>query len=652
MSDSRPKFRDDVRAHVLAGDLVVLDTASGIELLEGRLSSALVHQLSTGKPLPEIIAQVGGALDTFDAAYELDELRRRGLIETVAAGEVPIVLAADYLDPQLATVNAEALQSGRPWMLARPRGPVVWIGPVFVPGRGPCWQCLATRLRAVRAAWQLPERRDDVEQPVMRIGLELASLEAERFQRMPDAPARLLTFDTRSLAQHEHRVVRLRHCAACGERAAREFAPVVLHNREKAFTFDGGHRAAPPEETFARYAHHISPLTGIVHHVERANGDSGLLNVFVARHNYITGKQATPSQSYGKGVTAALARTGALCEALERYSGQFHGDEPFLKASYRELSDAVHPNDCYRISESQYEHREEWNRDAPTILWTPNRFNENETIDWAPAWSLTHERKRYVPAAYCYYGYRAEFAIPDSNGNAAGTCIEDAILQGLLELIERDAAGIWWYGRIRRPAIAFDSPYVRTMTCEYASRGRELRLLDLTTDIGIPVCAAVAIGEKQENFYLGLGALAAWLAQLDRPAAWLTLDPAIAVTRAITEANQLLAAQRRGRLYRGEIADFSFLEPDGVRELTTTVQPSADISTDVRNCVNQIGLEVIVLDQTREEIGLPVVKVIVPGLRHFRPRFAPGRLYDVPVQLGWLDRPLREEELNPAHLNV
>jgi oxazoline/thiazoline synthase len=41
--------------------------------------------------------------------------------------------------------------------------------------------------------------------------------------------------------------------------------------------------------------------------------------------------------------------------------------------------------------------------------------------------------------------------------------------------------------------------------------------------------------------------------------------------------------------------------------------------------------------------------VIVPGLRHFYRRFAPGRLYDVPVKLGWRDRPLAEDELNPIH---
>ena len=59
------------------------------------------------------------------------------------------------------------------------------------------------------------------------------------------------------------------------------------------------------------------------------------------------------------------------------------------------------------------------------------------------------------------------------------------------------------------------------------------------------------------------------------------------------------------------------------------------------------GLDFLVLDQTRPDIQVPVVRVIVPGLRHFYRRFAAGRLYDVPVKLGLRDRPLPESELTP-----
>jgi len=56
----------------------------------------------------------------------------------------------------------------------------------------------------------------------------------------------------------------------------------------------------------------------------------------------------------------------------------------------------------------------------------------------------------------------------------------------------------------------------------------------------------------------------------------------------------------------------------------------------------------LVLDQTRPDIGFPVVKVVVPGLRHFRPRFGPGRLFDASVTMRWLDRARKEDELNPV----
>jgi ribosomal protein S12 methylthiotransferase accessory factor len=67
------------------------------------------------------------------------------------------------------------------------------------------------------------------------------------------------------------------------------------------------------------------------------------------------------------------------------------------------------------------------------------------------------------------------------------------------------------------------------------------------------------------------------------------------------------------------------------------------------NLVKREGLDFLVLDQTRPDIEVPVARVIVPGLRHFYRRFAPGRLYDVPVKLGWIDRPVPESNLNPLY---
>jgi hypothetical protein len=57
-----------------------------------------------------------------------------------------------------------------------------------------------------------------------------------------------------------------------------------------------------------------------------------------------------------------------------------------------------------------------------------------------------------------------------------------------------------------------------------------------------------------------------------------------------------------------------------------------------------------VVDKTRPDFGLSVAQVIVPGLRHFWPRFGPGRLYDVPVAMGWKSVADAEAQLNPAPL--
>jgi ribosomal protein S12 methylthiotransferase accessory factor len=147
------------------------------------------------------------------------------------------------------------------------------------------------------------------------------------------------------------------------------------------------------------------------------------------------------------------------------------------------------------------------------------------------------------------------------------------------------------------------------------------------------------------------------------------LDARIAINRAVTEMNQFIPAV----LNVDDKGDSSYLfdDPEAIQWWQTATianQPyllpsgsalrieqlpacqHTNLKVQLEQCLataTRLGLEVLVLDQTRPDIGLPVVKVIVPGLRHFWARFAPGRLYDVPVQLGWLPATKTEAELNP-----
>jgi ribosomal protein S12 methylthiotransferase accessory factor len=123
----------------------------------------------------------------------------------------------------------------------------------------------------------------------------------------------------------------------------------------------------------------------------------------------------------------------------------------------------------------------------------------------------------------------------------------------------------------------------------------------------------------------------------------------------------LTAAERAGTLgltlhrwlNEATLADQPYLAPGpcgAKRYADFPFRATGDIGEDIRACAQLLArrdMEVFVLDQTRPDIGVPVMKVIVPGLRHFRARFAPGRLYTAPVEAGWLGQPRRETELNP-----
>jgi ribosomal protein S12 methylthiotransferase accessory factor len=268
-----------------------------------------------------------------------------------------------------------------------------------------------------------------------------------------------------------------------------------------------------------------------------------------------------------------------------------------------------------------------------------------------------------LPTAFCYYRYpcdpEADFCTGCSNGCAAGNCLEEAILQGLLELVERDSVGLWWYNRVRMPGVdldSFDEPYLGRLRNYLKKRQRSLWALDLTSDLGIPVCAALSrrTGDPIEQIMFGFGA---------------HLDPRIALLRAVTELNQMLAHLIQSPqdelpkhltdedtirwLCAATVANQPYLLPrqEDCRTLASySCLCTQDLKEDLligKARVERLGLEMLVLDQTRPEIGMPVVKVVVPGLRHFWPRLAPGRLYDVPVQLGWLQKPLAEEQMNP-----
>jgi ribosomal protein S12 methylthiotransferase accessory factor len=558
-------------------------------------------------------------------------------LEVGAGGALTVVVVEDYLDPALDAWNRDALAAGTSWTPLRPDGASPWIGPVFGRGRrgGPCWACLAHRLRAnrpvetylaARGTPATPPRLADA--AVRRAALAMAALWLRQLLAAGVAsPAGDRLHPLLDRASGEHVLHARPQCAVCGDAGLytrRAAQPVALEPRPASFTDDGGHRVVSPEETFARHAHLVSPLTGVVSSLGPMPGaDPALQPVFAAGvfnlPEEVTSADDFQAATMGKGRSTAQARAAALCEALERQSARFHGDEPRRAATLDELGDeAVSPDDIQLFSAAQRE-----------------PFDRRAVVDWTPAWSLTHDRRRWLPTGLCYLGApdRRRFEM-SSNGHAAGNCLEEAILQGFLELVERDATAIWWYGRHRRPGVPLADPSLALRAAHLGGQGYEVWALDLTHDLEIPVYAAV--GCARGRWRLGFGA---------------HLDARLALDRALAELGQLAAVPAEPL---PALADAPFLRPDGTGDLRRAAAP-LDLRDSVLLCVERAaraGLETIVLDQSRPDLGVSAVKVVVPGLRHIWPRFAPGRLYEVPVRLGWRAAALSEAELNPVPLRL
>jgi bacteriocin biosynthesis cyclodehydratase domain-containing protein len=599
-----------------------------------------------------------------------------------------VVVTDDYLRLELDTLNAASLEAGRPWLLVKPVGHEPWLGPLFVPGKTGCYRCLATQLTRNRPVHRFVVKKNKLPEPpslaraatpaTINAACQLAAVEVVKFiaGAKEGLEGKVLSLNVHTWCVVSHNLLKHPACPACGSGEAAKALPVDLVSRKVTFILDGGHRTRAPEQTLKKYQHLVSPITGVVTALVPVHNADGLVHVYVAGHNHALKmerldflKASLRNASCGKGISEAQAKASALCEAIERYSGERTGAEVIVTASFREMlerfgADAIHPNDVMLYSDRQLAERETWNERESKFNRVPETLDESVQIDWTPVWSLTHARHKYLPTQLLYFQSKASadcdtfYSMGCSNGSASGNTLEEAVLQGLCELVERDAVALWWYNRLRKPGVAvesFEEPYLLDLIGYYRTLGREAWALDISSDLGIPAFAAASrlCAGPEERILFGLGC---------------HLDARIALQRAFAEMNQMLGMAQGDQdaglpiedeetlswLKTATLANQPYMAPD------ETVAPkrredypslhTGDLLDDIRLCrriVEECGMEVLVLDQTRPDVKMPVVKVIVPGLRHFWARYAPGRLYDVPVKMGWQERPLTEEELNP-----
>ncbi len=629
---------------------------------------------------------------------KVDALAMQLALETMGAcvgneqqADLCLVLTDDYLRTDLAAINTVALKTKRPWLLVKMTGSELWLGPLFQPGETGCWVCLRQRLERNRVVHRFIANKNNLPTlPSTSLGslpttqataCNMAAIAAAQFLAgaVTGLEGKVLSLDWATHTAQNHKLVRHPYCPSCGIAEHAVMQPMQLQPGKATFVRDGGHRSVTPEQTLKKYQHLVSPITGVVRMLLAVREDDGIAYVYMAGHNQaikidqlVDLKRGLRNASSGKGMSETQAKVSALCETIERYSGELTGGELRVTRAFKDWPEheAIHPNDIMLYSAQQYAERDFWNKNGSHFNRIPELLADNTPIDWTPLWSLTHSRHVYLPTQLLYYSAPASesdkttYSMGCSNGNASGNTLEEAILQGFFELVERDAVALWWYNRLSKPGVAvetFGEAYLLELAEHYRNHyQRETWALDLTTDLGIPVFVAVSklIEGKEDQILFGLGC---------------HLDARIALQRAYAEMNQMLGMAHSDNGVELSLENNEILE--WLRNATVDNQPymlantsqpltrfsdyplqhSGEFLQDIKHCrsiIEGLGMEMLVLDQTRADVGMPVVKVVVPGLRHFWARFAPGRLYDVPVRMGWLDKPLLENELNPISIFI
>jgi ribosomal protein S12 methylthiotransferase accessory factor len=381
----------------------------------------------------------------------------------------------------------------------------------------------------------------------------------------------------------------------------------------------GTHRSATPDETFERVRHHLATI-GVTRLANIGGLDRAGLPVFLG----IRPNSPTLSNSSGKGLTPSAARVSAVMEAIETYHAE-NVQLPTLTRSYAELTDQV------EVVAANY---------LPMVR--NGFFNSHWPLHWTMGWDIVHQQEIAVPLSSVALRVRVEPHLDrlalhgDTNGLASGNNMVEAVSVGLLELIERDGFACLW-GVLERtgrtpPHLDLGAiPFVTVRELIERLRQAEIEpvLYDCTTDILVPVYAAVVFETHQRHVGIARGAGA-------------HLDPEIAMLRALTEAVQsrvVYTAGSRDDLLRRGLLSLHLHDDHKMIDLllrggecAPSLRPSAATATfedDVHVLVERlqaVGLDrIIVFDLTHPGFEIAVVRVIVPGLEgYLSDEYTPG----------------------------
>jgi YcaO-like protein with predicted kinase domain len=366
----------------------------------------------------------------------------------------------------------------------------------------------------------------------------------------------------------------------------------------------GTHRLRSPAETFAANRAHMD-RAGITRLANVTGLDYVGLPVYVA----VRPNSRSLATAQGKGLDRESARTSALMESLEVW----HAEDielPVRWDSYqhlRRVADVADIDRLFRLREVRH--------DRPR--------------DWIQGWDLLRQRPTWVPLTAVtmnFVGTAESELVASTSGLASGNHLLEAVEHALAELIERDAEMLWRAS----PGISLidlddvKEDYCRAVVATLRRAGIFVAAWDITSDVGIPACGAMVMNDPEQNRWRVLGVHYGYGCHP---------DPAVALSRALSEA-----VQTRLTYISGSRDDFMRRDyeqasnPDLLAQIYNELAPEPpsvrlaelpDLATDsfeddVRLLLDRlraVGIEeAVVVDLSRPDVGIPVVKVVVPGL--------------------------------------
>ena len=372
---------------------------------------------------------------------------------------------------------------------------------------------------------------------------------------------------------------------------------------------ESGIRIMPPAETLKR----VLPLLGIaglgapedITHVDNL----GIPVFSIDRQETALGK---PKYYNGKGVTVEQAEASAVMEAIERYSAEQRETDDIVVGKYEEAREAM------------------LTVDPAELILPPNILDiyRDRDIAWTRGFEMFRGEHILVPACAVYYPYTPDKDLQlfrwHTNGIASGNTMEEAILHALFEDIERDAWSIAEYRDQSNADILIrdENSVPAQLIQKFADQGIEIHLKDLTSDLGIPTIGAAADDTRTKDpelLTIGVGT---------------HLNPEIAAIRAITEVAQSRTTHKHGMKINAQLQKTSReLGYEKIKEINhmwfgqnprkiyleeiddcSTAYVLDDIEVVLGRLMNCGFDKVIAVDLTRPEIGVPAVRMIVPGL--------------------------------------